>query len=125
MYWFQNNLGRARTHLEVALDAMKGDLDEESEEYIGVIANLGNLLAAENQNEEALVVFRKVEKIREQNNYPQNIGLAFLHLGIGRVELQNGNLEEAEQRFMKASEVVKKSTERKANTWQSTLLSLF
>jgi tetratricopeptide (TPR) repeat protein len=106
MYWSENNLGRARIHLDVALHAMKEKIDEVSEEYIGIMGNEGNLLTAEGKTDAALAAFSKAEQYRKQHNHPQNLGQAFLHLGIGRLELQKENFEEAEKRFLKASEIV-------------------
>jgi tetratricopeptide (TPR) repeat protein len=72
------------------------------------MGNEGNLQSAEGKTDAALAAFSKAEQYRKQHNHPQNIGQAFLHLGIGRLELQKGILEEAENKFLKASEIVVK-----------------
>lgn len=106
IYWSQNKLPIARSHLEVALKVMKSHISETSEEYIGIVSNFGNLLSSEGQSEAAVEKYLHVERVRKEFNHPMNIGQAFIHLGIGRAELQNGNNEEARRRFNSAMEVV-------------------
>lgn len=108
LYFSQNDLRQARPCLEGALRVMREHLGDRSEEYIGMTSNFGNLLAAEGRNEAAIVQFLQAESLRTQLNYPQNMGLAFLQLGVGRAELQRGNIVEAERRFKAAEDIVQK-----------------
>lgn len=116
LYSFQNDLGRARPLLESAYAFMKNHLGEDSAEYIS--PNMGNLLAAEGQTEAALEMFLIVEKRRNEIKKPQNIGLAFLNLGIGRAQMVMRNLEEAERRFKAAFKVVREEHGEKGQFMQ-------
>lgn len=108
LQWIQNNLREARVHFELALPIMKDNLGFEDEEYIGVLANVGSALASECRDEDSLVAYREVERVRTLKRLPKNIGLAFLHLGVGRIELRMGNMPAARERFRNAEEVIRK-----------------
>jgi hypothetical protein len=106
--WIRNNLREVRVHYDLALPIMKQHLGAEAEEYIGVLANVGNALASECRDEDSLVAYWEVERVRTLKGLPKNIGLAFLHLGVGRIELRKSNFAAARDRFKSAEEVIRK-----------------
>ena len=108
MTWFQNDLKSAFTHSNVVLTALKPHREETSEEYVGILSNQANVLASNRDDEKALELLLQVEETRKKFNHPENIALAFVHLGIGRLRCRMGDLEDAEVRFNNAREIVRR-----------------
>jgi tetratricopeptide (TPR) repeat protein len=104
----QNDLRQARSHWEVALRIMKDRTGGKSEYYIGLLSNWGNMLAAEQQNQEAINIYLEAERAREELDLPKTMALAYINLGIGRMELLENNMEVAQKRFKAARNVVEK-----------------
>lgn len=105
--FFRNNLREARVSYEYVLPIYKDKLGPEAEEYIGAVSNMANLLAAECLDDESRVLYAEVERVHLAQNFPPNLGLAFLHLGVGRLALNKRQFESAKGRFLKAKDVVK------------------
>lgn len=106
MTWFQNDLRKCRIHSDVAVASIKAHREETSEEYVGILSNKANLLASEGNDEAALRLYLGVEQTRKQSKHPENIALAFVYLGIGRLRCRMGDFEDAESRFTAAREII-------------------
>ncbi|MCJ1250541.1 hypothetical protein MMC30_007769 [Trapelia coarctata] len=104
IYFELNDLKKARSHCEVALEIRKR-LDTE-EEYSNTLSNMGNLLSAEGRLAEALRCFEESESIRQRIGEDGIIGHALLCLGIGRAQALTGDYDPAEPRSSTAKEEI-------------------
>ncbi|EFX06572.1 tpr repeat-containing protein [Grosmannia clavigera kw1407] len=106
MSWFQNDLKSAFKYCGIAASSMKAHRPETSEEYLGILSNKASLLASDGKDTEALKLYLEVEETRKRYNYPQNIALAFINLGIGRLKSKMGEFDDAATRLEAARSIV-------------------
>lgn len=85
---------------------MRAHRDATSEEYLGILSNKANLLASNEEDEEALRLYLQVEETRKRLGHPENIALAFINLGIGRLRCKMNDFNDAAARFEMARQIV-------------------
>lgn len=111
VYFELNDLKQARPYLEKALEIRRRiDTWEEyadtEEEYANTLGNVANLQSAEGHLDEALTTFRQCKAIRQKLGEQAIIGLAFAHLGMGRVYIAKGDYTQAQENYKLAKDIV-------------------
>ncbi|KAL8950292.1 MAG: hypothetical protein Q9222_003658 [Ikaeria aurantiellina] len=97
-----NHLPMCRQSLEKALEVRRKLLEPDHEELANTINNMGNLVSAEGNPEEAMKYFRDAKEIRQRLGEDSAVPLAVTYQCTGRALVLQGKFDDAMEQYEKA-----------------------